>query len=64
MNKRQAKKAFKKKYGYNPGEVIKALNDFSDQYKKQIPVIIETLKAVLNAFDDQIKIVLNEYTKE
>lgn len=64
MNKRQAKKAFKKKYGYNPGEVIKALNDFSDQYKKTVPVIVETLKAGLNALSDQIKIVCNEYTKE
>ncbi len=64
MNKRQAKKAFKKKYGINPGQFEKLLNKFSDQYKKLIPVIIETLKAGLNALDDQIKIVLNEYTKE
>lgn len=30
MNKRQAKKAFKKKYGINPGQAIRLLNEISD----------------------------------
>ena len=64
MNKRQAKKAFKKKYGYNPGEVIKALNDFSDQFKKLMPVMIETIKTGLNSMHDQLKIICDEYIKE
>lgn len=64
MNKRQAKKAFKKQYGINPGQFVKAYCDFCDQFKKLVPGMIEIIKTGLNDLNDQIRIVLNEYTKQ
>ena len=43
MNKRQAKKAFKKKYGYNPGEVLKKLPELLDEMAKHFRTIIKQI---------------------
>ena len=43
MNKRQAKKAFKKKYGYNPGEVFKKLPELLDEMAKHFRTIIKQI---------------------
>ena len=64
MNKRQAKKVFKKKYGFNPGQLEKNISLIGDQLKKLVPVMVKTIKAGLNSMHDQLKIVCDEYTKE
>ena len=43
MNKRQAKKAFKKKYGYNPGEVLQKLPELLDEMAKHFRTIIKQI---------------------
>ena len=60
MNKRQAKKAFKKKYGMNPGEAAKLLNetDFTkvmqqvteaiNDFAKKLPEILQKRHRKLN----------------
>ena len=55
MNKRQAKKAFKKKYGYNPGEVLKKLPELLDEMAKTIRAAVEQIDT------EQLKEYLQRY---
>lgn len=66
MNKRQAKKAFKKKYGMNPGEAAKLLNeiDFTkvvqqvteaiNDFAKKLPEILDGMAKTIRAAVEQI----------
>lgn len=62
MNKRQAKKAFKKKYGYNYHEVIDAENiqNLVLGIKKELPTITKTIEKGLKKMNVQIKNLYNE----
>ena len=48
MNKRQAKKAFKKKYGINPSKAAKLLN------KLDINKVMQQAAEVINKFAEQL----------
>ena len=60
MNKRQAKKAFKKKYGVNPNQVCKA---FTEQLPSAIKVITERLLDLVNEWVKALS-VLSETLRE
>ena len=66
MNKRQTKKAFKKKYGINPGEAAKLLNevDFTkvmqqvpeaiNEFAKKLPEILDGMAKTIRVAVKQI----------
>lgn len=59
MNKRQAKKAFKRKYGMNPGEVI---NDFAKKLPEILDGMAKTIRAAVEQIDtEQLKEYLQQY---
>ena len=60
MNKRQAKKAFKKKYGVNPNQACKA---FTEQLPSAIKVITERLPDLVNEWVKAVS-VLSETLRE
>ena len=58
MNKRQAKKAFKKKYGMNPGEAAKILN------KLDINKIVQQIAEAFNKIAQQIAEAFNKIAQQ
>lgn len=59
MNKRQAKKAFKRKYGMNPGEAAKLLNEIDITKVMQMA---KTIRAAVEQIDtEQLKEYLQQY---
>lgn len=58
MNKRQAKKAFKKKYGMNPGEAAKILN------KLDINKIVQQIAEAFNKIVQQTAVILQQHKEE
>lgn len=77
MNKRQAKKAFKKKYGMNPDEAAKLLNeiDFTkivqqateafNDFAKKLPEILDVMaKATKAAVEQNDTEQLKEYLQQ
>lgn len=58
MNKRQAKKAFKKKYGMNQGEAAKILN------KLDINKIVQQIAEAFNKIAQQTAEILQQHKEE
>lgn len=72
MNKRQAKKQFKKKYGVNPDrmstilekELPKAIEDFHKRLPDIINEMCQTMKAAFEALQEKLQEMNSEEFKE
>lgn len=69
MNKRQAKKAFKKKYGMKPGEAAKLLNekDFTkvmQQVTEAINDLVKKLPEILDGMAKTIRVAVEQIDTE
>lgn len=54
VNKRQAKKAFKKKYGVNPGQYEKDFYNICNEFNKIIPAACQIIRDGINNFHDNV----------
>ena len=52
MNYRQRKKAYKKKYGVNPNEMLKAFSDITVDWQKVKESIINALNTVCDVIKE------------
>ena len=64
MNKRQAKKAFKKKYGANPEKVEQALRDFAKAMhefcEQELPKIAEGVVEIAKRITEAAKSIIEQ----
>ena len=58
MNKRQAKKAFKKRYGCSPNQAVA----FFEQLPEIIEIVIDAVNGVVENVVDRINEVINDGT--
>lgn len=67
MNARQAKKAFKKKYGVNPKEAVRLINEVADKIpvicEKTLQIANEIMERINNLSDEEKEMILMEIRK-